>query len=77
MKQTLYAAGLALLFGAGLSACTEAPQTAGPKSDARASAGPGTAYSAAGWKPGDAASWDQQLRVRSQSQNEYTRTGAH
>jgi hypothetical protein len=59
-----------------LSACGERPQTAsGRKSDAKAFEGPATAYMAAGWKAGDAASWEQQLRVRSQGQNEYSRTG--
>lgn len=32
-------------------------------------------YAAAGWKAGDAASWEQQLRSRAANgQNEYTRT---
>ena len=57
-----------------LTACGEKPQTASSrKADAKASDGPGTAYTAAGWKPGDATSWDQQIRVRSQAQNEYAR----
>ncbi len=59
---------------AGLAACGERPQTASArKSDAKAFEGPATAYSAAGWKAGDAASWEQQMRARSQSQNEYVR----
>ncbi len=78
MKQTFYVASLALLVGMGLSACTEAPQVAsGPKPDSSASNGPGSGFTAPGWKPGDAASWELQMRVRSQGQNEYTRTGAH
>ena len=57
-----------------LAACGERPQTAsGRKSDTKASDGPGTAFTASGWKPGDAASWEQQLRARSQAQNEYSR----
>ncbi len=58
-----------------LSGCGERAQTAsGRKSDTKASDGPGTAYTASGWKPGDAASWEQHLRARSQAQNEYSRT---
>ncbi len=58
-----------------LSGCGEKPQTASArKSDAKASDGPGTAFTATGWKPGDATSWEQHLRTRSQAQNEYSRT---
>ncbi len=31
------------------------------------------AFSAPGWKPGDKTSWEQQLKTRTQSQNDYTR----
>ena len=69
-----------LLAGAmllALAACGEKPQTAGArKTDARPSDGPATAYSVAGWKAGDEASWESQMRARAQSQNEYIRTGA-
>ena len=59
-----------------LTACGEKPQAASArKSDTHAFEGPAGAYTASGWKPGDAASWEQQLRVRSQGQNEYSRTG--
>ena len=62
----------------GLVACGEKPQTAsGRKADTKASDGPASAYTAAGWKPGDAKSWDQQLLARSVGQNEYARTGPH
>jgi hypothetical protein len=58
-----------------LAACGEKPQTASArKADTKASDGPGGAYTAPGWKPGDAASWEQQMRTRSQGQNEYSRT---
>lgn len=63
---------------AGLSACTEKPQTAtARKVDGRASDGPASGYTVAGWKPGDATSWEQQLKARSQGQNEYAKTGPH
>ena len=37
--------------------------------------GGGTAFTAPGWKVGDKASWQEQLKTRAQNgQNEYTRT---
>jgi hypothetical protein len=66
---------LALGIGLGLAACGERPQTASHrKSDTHAYEGPAGAYTAAGWKAGDATSWEQQMRSRSQGQNEYSRT---
>ncbi|MDP2819710.1 MAG: hypothetical protein Q8O29_15845 [Polaromonas sp.] len=61
-----------------LSACGDKPQTAaGVKSDAPAFqsvTGPGNAYNAPGWKAGDKAAWEQQLKTRTQAgQNEYNR----
>jgi len=76
MRVTVYGVCLAVL--AGLAACTEKPQTLGArKSDSLASAGTGSAYVAPGWKPGDQASWDEQMRTRAQQgQNEYSRAAA-
>lgn len=63
-----------------VAACGEKPQTSGTaavrKSDAQAFQGADNRYVASGWKTGDRASWEQQLRNRAQAQNEYTRTGA-
>ena len=66
-----------------LAACSEREQTLGPvKHDATAYSGtsvndtsPGsTPFTAAGWKPGDKASWDQNMRTRMQNtQNEYNK----
>jgi hypothetical protein len=59
-----------------LAACTERPQTldSGVKVDAQAFQGTGLAYAVPGWKQGDKASWEQQMKVRTQNgQNEYTR----
>jgi hypothetical protein len=65
--------GLALL----LSACAEKAQTAGSKaSDGKAWDGAQTAFAAPGWKPGDRASWEEQMKVRAQGQNEYSRAPA-
>jgi len=66
-----------LAFVLALGACGDKPQTleAGKKKpDARAFEGAGDAYAAAGWKNGDQASWEQQIKARNQAQNEYART---
>jgi hypothetical protein len=67
-----------ILIGAvcALAACTEKPQTitSGNRSDAQAFQGPSTAFTAAGWKPGDKGAWEQQLKTRVQNgQNDYTK----
>jgi hypothetical protein len=64
-----------LVAALGLAACGER-STGGKtprKADVQAWQGTDNAYSAAGWKAGDAAAWQEQLRVRAQSQNEYNR----
>ena len=66
----------AVLALAGLSACTEKPQTGcGVKQDAAPFAGTGSNFTQPGWKAGDKAGWEQHLKARQQyGQNEYTRT---
>jgi hypothetical protein len=60
-----------------LAACGEKPQTAGTrKADVAAFQGADNGYGTAGWKAGDAASWEEHMKSRSQGQNEYTRTSA-
>ncbi|UJW83706.1 hypothetical protein IM738_14345 [Hydrogenophaga sp. SL48] len=71
----LAAAALALV------ACGETPQDLtgqGVKQDGAPYAGVGSSqYAQAGWKVGDKASWEQQLKARAQyGQNDYTRMGA-
>lgn len=58
-----------------LAACGEVDQSLkSVKSDAPSYSGTGKAYVEPGWKPGDKASWESQLRARAQyGQNEYTR----
>jgi len=58
-----------------LTACGERTVGAAKKSDVPAYQGSTAqaAYSANGWKAGDQAAWDQQLRTRTQGQNEYSR----
>ena len=60
-----------------LSACGEKPQTTGArKPDGKAWEMNPNGFVASGWKTGDQASWEQQLRQRAQSQNEYMRSAA-
>lgn len=69
-------AGLLIAVGAlALAGCAEREQTAGgTKSDAASFAGTNRPYMAQGWKPGDRASWEQQLKVRTvQGQNDYAK----
>ena len=60
-----------------LSACGDKPQSAGGvKGDVAPYKGVDNKYAAPGWKAGDKNSWEQALKVRTQTiQNEYTRTG--
>jgi hypothetical protein len=59
-----------------LAACGEKPQTAtARKLDVAPSQGSlVSGYTAAGWKAGDATSWETQIKKRAEGQNEYTRT---
>lgn len=72
LGQTALVGGLtAFLVG-----CSEAPQTASPpRSDMPAYSGTGVAaFTQAGWKVGDKASWASELRTRAQQgQNDYFR----
>ena len=67
---------LAVLAVAAVAACGERPQTgAGIRSDAPPYAGTGSNFTQPGWKAGDKASWESELKARQQyGQNEYTRT---
>ena len=68
---------LVAALAAALAACGEKPQTAATKkSDGKPWEGVQKSHIAQGWKPGDQASWESQMRVRAQSQNEYTRSAA-
>lgn len=74
VQSTLVAAAALVV----LTACGEKPQTgAGIRSDAPSYAGTGSNFMEPGWKAGDKAAWEAQLKVRQQyGQNEYTRTQA-
>ena len=71
MKNTLILVSAAFM----LCACGEKAQTAGAaKQDAAAYSGTGKPFVDPGWKQGDKASWESQLRARMQgSQNDYSK----
>ncbi len=81
MKTALPAGVLAACVGLfsvfGLAGCTEKPQTASTrKADVQAFQGTADGHTAAGWKAGDEASWEAQMKNRAQGQNEYSRASA-
>lgn len=60
-----------------LAACTERPQTAtARKSDDKPWAAVTSPHAAAGYKSGDQAAWERQMKSRAENQNEYNRTTA-
>jgi hypothetical protein len=64
------AAGLA----ASLAACTEKPQTATPrKADQKVWQGTDNAFAVRTLKAGDKNAWDEQIRTRALTQNEYNK----
>ena len=71
MKTILFAAALVTA----LAACGERPQTIETNTrDSTAYSGTNKAFVNPGWKQGDKASWESQLKARSQyGQNDYTR----
>jgi hypothetical protein len=72
IRGLICAAVAMLLVGCGERAQTSVARKADSQSWQGAAPGP---YAAAGWKAGDAASWEQQLRSRTlYGQNEYSRT---
>jgi type IV pilus biogenesis protein CpaD/CtpE len=72
MKAAVVLAAAAVLALAG---CAEKEQTAsGIKSDSASFQGTNRQFVAPGWKQGDKASWEQQLKVRTvQGQNDYAK----
>ena len=74
-RRLLYCAAAALL--AGLAGCGEKPQTLGAtKIDTPPWDAAKDPFVVPGWTSGDKASWEAELRQRTQyGQNEYTRSG--
>ena len=66
---------LAAAAALALAGCAEKEQTAsGIKSDTSAFEGTSRQFVAPGWKPGDKASWESQLKARTlQGQNDYAK----
>ena len=59
-----------------LGGCGDQPQTisSGTRADTAAFQGTGKPYAVPGWKQGDKASWEQQLKVRTKmGQNDYNK----
>ena len=77
MSAALKIGGLALVVL--LAACAEKSQALGGparKADTAAwgpSEGAKPGFAAAGWKGGDKAAWEAQIRTRNQAQNDYAR----
>ena len=78
MHQRTWAVAAAVAAVVGVAGCGEKPQTgAAIRSDAAPYAGTGSNFTQPGWKAGDKASWEAQLKARQQyGQNEYTRASA-
>jgi hypothetical protein len=75
MKTCLTVIG-AVAAAAALAACGDREQTlkSGVVTDTASFQGTGKAYAVQGWKQGDKASWEQQVKTRTQNtQNEYTK----
>ena len=76
MRSTIAMAMMAVC----VSGCGEKPQAAGQgpakKADGKAWEQSQSANVAQGWKPGDQASWEAQMRVRAQGQSEHSRIAA-
>ncbi|GIX23510.1 MULTISPECIES: hypothetical protein [Caldimonas] len=73
-RRPLVALGLGLVVG--LAACGQTEQTAKAPlkgSDSPAWQGAANPFVAPGWKPGDPAAWQEQMRRRVAGQNEYSR----
>ena len=70
----LIASGLLALAGCGEK--TQALDASARKPDAQpwsVASGAEPAFMAAGWKAGDKAAWEEQIRKRNQAQNDYVR----
>ena len=66
---------LTVLAALTLAACGEKPQVlGGTRQDTPAFQGTGMPFTAPGWQSGDKASWEAQLRTRTQNgQNDYNK----
>lgn len=69
-------AALLAMAALALVACGEKQQTISQNSgrDTPAQQGTGSVFQVQGWKAGDRASWEQQLKMRAQTQNDYVKS---
>ena len=74
IRGTLALAMMAVLAAGCGDKAQEIGRTPAKKADTPAWEATQGAYTAEGWKPGDKASWEAQMRTRAQGQNEYSRT---
>ena len=63
-----------LVLAAGLVGCGETQQTLGNRADVPAYKGTGSNFSDPGWKAGDATSWEQHLKTRTQAKHDYAKS---
>ena len=76
MKRNLILAAAVIAASTLLAACGDRVQNleSGVKIDTQAFQGTGMPYAVSGWKQGDKASWEQQMKTRTQSgQNDYAK----
>lgn len=73
MKRSVFTTAALAVALVGLAGCGEKPQTSARKPDGKAWESAGASFAAPGFKPGNEAAWDEQMRVRAQGQNEYSR----
>ncbi len=76
MRRSVFATTALAVALAGLAGCGEKPQTSVRKADGKAWETSGASFAAPGFKAGNEAAWDEQMRVRAQGQNEYSRATA-
>jgi len=82
MKKIIVLAAAVVVAGA-LGGCMETEQTATPQKQGKYQGKPDTApwvnaplaYGSASWTKGDEASWENQIKARNATQNEYNRIG--
>ena len=85
MKKAIVLAAAVVVVGAlgALGGCMEVEQTATPQNQGKYQGKPDTApwvnaplaYGSAAWTKGDEASWENQIKARNATQNEYNRIG--
>jgi hypothetical protein len=85
MKKVIVLAAAVVVVGAlgALGGCMEVEQTATPQKQGKYQGKPDTApwvnaplaYGTASWTKGDEASWENQIKARNATQNEYNRIG--